>query len=58
MLVLSRKELESIVVGDNVKITVIDISGNRVRLGIEAPRDTEVHREEVWAEIQRERKGN
>ena len=52
MLVLSRKNSESIIVNDNVVITVIEILGNRVRLGIEAPHDVSVHRKEVWVAIQ------
>ncbi len=47
MLVLSRKKNESIVINDNVVITVIDVRGDKVRIGIEAPRDVSVHRQEV-----------
>jgi len=47
MLVLSRKKGESLVIGDNIAVTVIEIRGDKVRLGIEAPRDVTVHREEV-----------
>ncbi len=47
MLVLSRKKNESIVINDNVVVTVIDIRGDKVRIGIEAPRDVSVHRQEV-----------
>lgn len=53
MLVLSRKKNESIVIADNIVVTVIEIRGDKVRLGIEAPKDVEVHRDEVWREIQR-----
>lgn len=52
MLVLSRKKLESIVVCDDITITVIEIRGDRVRLGIEAPKDCSVHRKEVYVKIQ------
>ena len=54
MLVLSRKTDEVITVGDNIRITVNEIRGDKVRLGIDAPRDIEVHREEVYDAIKRE----
>ena len=54
MLVLSRKKNERIVIGDNVVITVVDIRGDRVRLGIEAPQEIPIHRSEVHAAIQME----
>ena len=54
MLVLSRQRDESIIIGDNVQITVVDIRGDKVRLGIEAPADIPVHRKEVFDAIQRE----
>lgn len=47
MLVLSRKKNESIVINDNVVVTVVDVRGDKVRIGIEAPRDVTVHRQEV-----------
>lgn len=56
MLVLSRHRDESIVIGDNVVITVVDIRGDKVRLGVTAPRETPVHRQEVYNAIQRENK--
>ena len=52
MLILTRKSGESIVVGDKIRVTVIEIKGNQVRLGVEAPRQTSVHREEVYRKIQ------
>lgn len=52
MLVLSRQLDESIMIGDNIRITIVDIRGDKVRLGIEAPRDVSVHRHEVYAAIQ------
>lgn len=55
MLVLSRQRDESICIGDDVVITIIDIRGDKVRLGIEAPRETGVHRREVLERIQREK---
>jgi len=54
MLVLSRKRDESIIIGDNVVVTVVDIRGDKVRLGIEAPKEVPVHRREVYDAIQRE----
>lgn len=54
MLVLSRQRDESIFIGDNIKITVVDIRGDKVRLGIEAPTEIPVHRQEVYEAIQRE----
>ena len=52
MLVLSRRPNESIVINDKIVITVIEIRGDKVRLGIEAPRDVPVHRSEVYDAIQ------
>ena len=49
MLVLSRQRDQSIVISDNVTITVVDVRGDKVRLGIEAPVDIPVHRQEVFA---------
>lgn len=54
MLVLSRQRDESIFIGDNIKITVVDIRGDKVRLGIEAPTEIPVHRQEVYEAIARE----
>lgn len=55
MLVLSRKRNESIVISDNIVITVVEVRGDKVRLGIEAPKEIEVDRKEVWLAKQRER---
>lgn len=55
MLVLSRQRDESIIIGDNIVITVVDIRGDKVRLGIDAPKEVPVHRREVYEAIQRER---
>lgn len=54
MLVLSRQRDESIIIGDHIVITVVDIRGDKVRLGIEAPKEVTVHRQEVYEAIQRE----
>ncbi|MEY3175757.1 MAG: hypothetical protein RLZZ436_3671 [Planctomycetota bacterium] len=54
MLVLSRKKDEKIVIGDSITLMVIEIRGDKVRLGIEAPRDVTVHREEIYEAIRRE----
>ena len=54
MLVLSRHRDESIMIGDNIVITVVDVRGDKVRLGIDAPTDIPVHRQEVYDAIQRE----
>jgi carbon storage regulator len=53
MLVLSRKRDERIVIGDNIVITVVDVRGDKVRLGIEAPTDVPVHRQEVLEALKR-----
>lgn len=55
MLVLSRKKNESIVINDNVIVTVIDVRGDKVRIGIDAPRDVAVHRQEVLEAILNEK---
>ncbi len=54
MLVLSRQRDETIMIGDNIEITVVDIRGDKVRLGIAAPADVTVHRKEVYEAIKRE----
>jgi carbon storage regulator len=54
MLVLSRQRDESIIIGDDIVITIVDIRGDKVRLGIEAPTQIPVHRREVYEAIQRE----
>ncbi|HOE12737.1 MAG TPA: carbon storage regulator CsrA [bacterium] len=54
MLVLSRKRDESIIVGDNVVITIIDIKGEHVKLGVDAPKYISIHRKEVYEAIQAE----
>jgi carbon storage regulator len=54
MLVLSRKKDEKIVIGDSITLMVIEIRGDKVRIGIDAPRDVTVHREEIYEAIKRE----
>ena len=54
MLVLSRQCDESIIIGDNIVVTVVDVRGDKVRLGIQAPTEIPVHRREVYEAIQRE----
>lgn len=54
MLVLSRQRDESIVLGDNIVITIVEIRGEKVRLGIQCPTEIPVHRQEVYEAIQRE----
>jgi carbon storage regulator len=54
MLVLSRQRDESIIIGDNIVVTIVDIRGDKVRLGINAPNEIPVHRQEVYEAIQRE----
>jgi carbon storage regulator len=55
MLVLSRQKDESIMIGDDVEITIVDVRGDKVRLGINAPRSVSVHRKEVYNAIQKEK---
>ena len=55
MLVLSRQKDESIMIGDDVEITIVDVRGDKVRLGINAPREIPVHRKEIYEAIQREK---
>jgi carbon storage regulator len=58
MLVLSRQKDESIIIGDDVEITIVDVRGDKVRLGINAPRSISVHRKEIYDAIQREKEAN
>ena len=55
MLVLSRQKDESIMIGDEVEITIVDVRGDKVRLGITAPKHIPVHRREIYDAIQREK---
>jgi len=56
MLVLTRKAGEGIIIGDDIKITVIELKGGGVRIGIDAPREMKVHRQEVFDKIKQENK--
>ena len=54
MLILTRRVGESVIIGDNVTVTVLGVKGNQVRLGVDAPRDVAVHRQEIFERIQSE----
>ena len=56
MLVLSRERDESIMIGDDIVITIVDVRGNKVRVGIDAPPHIAVHRQEIFAAIKREQR--
>lgn len=58
MLILTRRVGETLNIGDEVKVTVLGINGNQVRVGIVAPKDLPVHREEVYERIKKEREGS
>ena len=57
MLILTRRIGETLIIGDNVTITVLGVKGNQVRLGVNAPKSVSVHREEIYERIQREQQG-
>jgi len=56
MLVLTRKRNQSIMIGDNIELVIVDIKGDQVKIGVKAPRNITVHRKEVFEEIQLENK--
>ena len=57
MLILTRRVGETLMVGDDVTITVLGVKGNQVRIGVNAPKDVAVHREEIYQRIQKEKSG-
>jgi carbon storage regulator CsrA len=55
MLILTRRVGESLMIGDEIKVTVLDVKGNQIRLGVQAPKTVTVHREEIYRRVQQEK---
>ena len=58
MLILTRKVGETLMIGDEIEVTILSLKGNQVRIGVNAPKDVPVHREEIYDRIKREQSGS
>ncbi|BET98131.1 carbon storage regulator CsrA [Xenorhabdus taiwanensis] len=54
MLILTRRRQEKIIIGDDIEVVILGINGNQIKIGVKAPKDTPVHREEIYQRIQQE----